>query len=76
MHLTKKHFELLAGALRRARQQADAEVLEGVDVAAEEVATTLSATNNTFDRQRFLLACGHGQLFQLDHDVDLTTLTR
>ena len=66
MHLTKKHFDLLADALRDARRRADPVVLEGVDVAAESVATKLATTNDSFSRDRFLEACEHGQSNQED----------
>jgi hypothetical protein len=69
MRLTKKHFDLVAGALAQARSLAaarspapDVPELAGVDTAAEALADVLAGTNSGFDRQRFLDACHHGQL--------------
>lgn len=55
--MTRKHYELIAGALRVAREM-------GGDVAthdrvAERTAAALAADNPRFNAQRFLTAAGH-----------------
>lgn len=54
--MTRKHFKLIARALRAARPS-----VEGLDVHANcalALADALAATNPSFDRERFLRACG------------------
>ena len=57
--MTRKDFELIANALRIARQanQQPAHGL-GIDDAAFILARDLATTNPNFDRARFLKACG------------------
>lgn len=62
--MTKKDFELIAGALNSARvsntlnNPNKALYLNGIDNAAHLLAQKLAATNERFDRERFLKACG------------------
>lgn len=56
--MTRKHYVMLAGALRRARERDD--VAQGtVDAVAVEIASTLGDDNPRFDRARFLRAAGN-----------------
>lgn len=60
--MTKKDFELIAGAISRVRHQygtaSDIVRLEHARRIAAELADALATTNPKFDRARFLAACG------------------
>lgn len=63
--MTRKHFALIAEALRRARpapvEQAsfgDALAFQAWQRAVSNLAGALAGTNARFDRERFLSACG------------------
>ena len=61
--MTRKHYELIARAIRDSRPHAYGEGHERVESAqfdrtAVEVAIALSWENPRFDRERFLKACG------------------
>lgn len=63
MSLSKKDYELIAGALKHAYEAFDGRESEiesalGVEVAAINIARALSNDNPRFDKARFLAACG------------------
>lgn len=62
MRMTRKDFELIAGvfadATRRMRPEPDGDLAFMHRVLAEDLADTLRRTNERFDRDRFLAACG------------------
>lgn len=57
--MTRKDYQLIADALKSARDESTTEWLRaGVERAASRVAQALRATNPRFDVTRFLVACG------------------
>lgn len=60
--MTKKDFELIAGAVKRQRDSYaphwDANLFRAMDDIARTFAAELARTNPRFDRARFLAACG------------------
>lgn len=57
--MTKKDFELIANALRVAKQDCVSDAsLAGWAHTVAVITTTLATTNPRFDRARFLLAAG------------------
>lgn len=56
--MTRKHYELIAGALDLARRNASGAERDGVDRAAEQIAAGLDRDNPRFNRLRFLKAAG------------------
>jgi len=61
--MTKKDFELIAQAVREAREGLGHDGKAGADAftlnrVSDRLCRALSATNGRFDRDRFLRACG------------------
>lgn len=60
--MTRKDFELIAGAIREASadglSRATGTVLMGVELTANRLADALKWANPNFDPKRFLEACG------------------
>lgn len=60
--MSRKHYELLAAALREARRDEDFELEPGADgvatIICRHLADALASDNPRFDRERFLKACG------------------
>lgn len=56
--MSRKHYQMIAQVLNTARcDWADGQT---IDTLAEDFADELVATNERFDRERFLKACGVG----------------
>ena len=55
--MTRKDFELIAGALRTARIGSPDKV--GVDIAIQNIAWSLSATHPRFNQELFLVSAHH-----------------
>jgi hypothetical protein len=53
----RRHYEAIATAMQWATQQADANVIEGVNLVIRNAAAMLIKDNPQFDRDRFLRAC-------------------
>lgn len=59
MSMSRKDFELLARVIKDARSSADSGPEIGqTDHIAERIATALVGHSSTFDKERFLKACG------------------
>lgn len=59
MSMSRKDFELLARVIKDARSSADSSPEIGqTDHIAERIATALVGHSSTFDKDRFLKACG------------------
>lgn len=60
--MTKKHFQAVAQAVRRQRNDADGpEALSAIDGLIWTLADVFSQFNPRFDRSRFFAACGYRQ---------------
>lgn len=57
MSMSRKDFELIARTIKSLRET-DIEDDSVVDVVAERLATALVGHSSTFDKDRFLKACG------------------
>lgn len=57
MAMSKKDFEALAALVRESRKNGLFAGEPAADSFAEDLADTLSPSNERFDRERFLLAC-------------------
>lgn len=57
--MTRKDYVRIANAFSKALDDCDSpEEINGVRIAVVEVANALQAENSSFDRPRFLTACG------------------
>lgn len=55
--LTKKHFNMIAAALRQARQHTNPDEHNTIDVVADKLAEQFAKDNPRFDELQFLEAC-------------------
>lgn len=70
--MTKKDYEVIAGAINfcnyELRQHnGNGEVVAGVTIVAEELASRLEKNNPRFNRERFLTACGIGTVHKFSN---------
>lgn len=58
--MQRRHFELIAENIASARDEAcgDASMIDGVLAVASHLAHAFEQTNDRFDRDRFIKACG------------------
>jgi hypothetical protein len=55
--MTRKDFELLAGALRTARRSTENK--EGVDIAIQNIAWSIASEHPRFKKELFMIKAGH-----------------
>ena len=61
--MQRRHFEIIAASFRQslslfAPTPANLAAIAAIEVAAENMADALAGTNPSFDRERFMAACG------------------